>query len=207
MKAQRVAIYCRVSTTDQTVENQKHDLTRYCEARAMKVVGVFEDIGVSGAQSSRPAVDALMNAARRREFDVVLVWRFDRFARSTQHLLQALQEFRELGIDFVSNSEGIDTSTSVGKMVFTFLSAIAEFERDIIRERVRAGIARAKAEGKHCGRPRKGIDLARAVELRRQGLGYKQIAKALGIPRSTLHSYLRNLPILPVQKTPGEDEA
>lgn len=127
---------------------------RYCKAREMAVFRVYDDSGVSGAVDQRSALDELFTDARRQKFDMVLVWRFDRFARSVTHLLHSLEEFRSLGIDFVSFTEGIDTSTPMGKMIFTFLAAIAEFERSLIRERVKAGIARAQAEGIHCGRPR-----------------------------------------------------
>ena len=136
----KVAVYCRVSTDDQTVENQKRDLLRYCQSREWDVVQVFEDTGISGAQRDRPALDDLMKQARQRRFDVVLVARFCRFARSTEHLLAALNEFRSLGVDFVSLNEGIDTSTPMGKMIFVLLSAIYEFEREVIRSRVRSGI-------------------------------------------------------------------
>jgi DNA invertase Pin-like site-specific DNA recombinase len=187
MKKKPCAIYCRVSTDDQTVENQKRDLLRYCESRELTDVDVFEDVGVSGAQDSRPALDKLMEQVRKHRYSSVLVWKFDRFARSTSHLLQALQEFRDLGVNFISYSEGIDTSTAIGKMVFTFLSAIAEFERSLLQERVRAGMARAKAEGIHCGRPRVGFDVGEALRLHREGMGVRRIAKRLGVSRSTVH--------------------
>ena len=193
-KAKRVALYCRVSTSDQTTENQKRDLTRFCESRGWHIVRVFEDTGISGAQESRPQLNELMAQARQCRFDAVMVWKFDRFARSTQHLLQALQEFKPLGIDFVSYSEGIDTSTPMGKMTFTFLGAIAEFERELIRERTKAGVARARAEGAKLGRPRVAFDVQKAVELRNTGLGFKQVARALGIPRTTLFRAIRGIP-------------
>jgi len=189
----RIALYCRVSTSGQTTENQKRDLTRYCDSRDWPVAQVFEDVGVSGAKDSRPALDDLMRQAKQKKFNTVVVWKFDRFARSTQHLLQALQEFQALGIDFVSYSEGIDTSTPMGKMIFTFLAAIAEFERSLIKERVKAGIERAKAQGVHCGRPRVGFDVNKALRLKREGMSWSQLAKRMKVSVSTLRRTLTPL--------------
>ncbi len=185
------AIYTRVSTADQTVENQKRDLLCYCQGRELEVVAVFEDTGVSGAKVSRAQLDEMMKQARQRRFDTVLVWKFDRFARSTSRLLAALQEFRDLGIDFISYSEGIDTSTSVGKMVFTFLGAIAEFERSLIQERTRSGLQRAKEAGIVCGRPRKGFDIGEALKLHGEGWGVRRIGKKLGVSYGTVHRALK----------------
>jgi len=135
----------------------------------------------------------MMQDARRRRFDTVVVWKFDRFARSTQHLLTALQEFRDLGIDFVSCSEGIDTSSAMGKMVFTFLAAVAEFERELIRERVKAGLDRARDQGIILGRPRAGFDVATALRLKREGLGVRRIAKRVGVSASTVQRMLSGI--------------
>lgn len=203
MKATRCAIYCRVSTDAQNTENQKRDLLRYCESRGWEIVETFEDVGISGAKDDRPGLNALMKAARQKKFGAVVVWKFDRFARSTQHLLRALEEFHALDVDFVSYSEGIDTSTPMGKMIFTFLGAIAEFERSLIQERVKAGISRKRAENPTgaWGRPRRAIDVPRALELRAQGLGYKQIAKALGVPRTTLYRTLSAIPQSPLAQS------
>jgi len=194
----RTAIYLRVSKPGQTTENQKRDLTRYCEARNLEITEIFEDHGISGAKESRPALDDLMKKARQRKFDMVLVWKFDRFARSTSHLLSALNEFKDLGIDFISYSEGIDTSTSVGKMVFTFLGAIAEFERSLIQERVQCGINRARENGVKFGRPHKGFDVERALSLREQGYGFRKMAKELNVSVGTLHGFFQKIS---VQKT------
>jgi DNA invertase Pin-like site-specific DNA recombinase len=193
MKATRCAIYCRVSTDAQNTENQKRDLLRYCESRGWEIFETFEDVGISGAKDDRPGLNALMKAAKQRQFTSVVVWKFDRFARSTQHLLRALEEFRALGIDFVSCSEGIDTSTPMGKMIFTFLGAIAEFERSLIQERVKAGIARAQEDGVHCGRPRVGFDVNTAIELKRQGLSWKKLSTRMGVSISTLRRVLTPL--------------
>ena len=188
-----VAVYARVSTSDQHVETQLEAVRHYVETQGWDVIKVYEDVGVSGAQDSRPALDELKRDCAKGKFKAIIVYKFDRMARSTSHLLECLQLFQHHGIDFTSISEGIDTSTSVGRMVFTFLGAIAEFERALITERVNAGIARAQAAGTHCGRPRRGIDMAEAVSLQKQGLGVKQIAKRLGIPRSTIHRALQSL--------------
>lgn len=190
----KVAIYCRVSTGEQTTENQKRDLLRYCDSRKLAVVRVYEDNGVSGAKHDRPALSELMAQARRRKFDAVLVWKFDRFARSVSHLLEALQEFKSLGIDFISFSEGIDTSTPMGKLIYTFLAGIAEFERSLIQERVRCGIRRAQAQGIRCGRPIVAFDMEKAIRLRNDGVSLRNIAKELSIGRGTIHRALSTVP-------------
>ena len=185
-KSRLVAIYARVSTTDQTAENQLLDLRRYVSERAWTVAGEFIDSGVSGTKESRPALDRLMDAARKRKFDVVLVWRFDRFARSVKHLVLALDELRGLGIQFVSYQENVDTSSSLGQAIFTIIAAMAELERNIIVERVHAGLKRARSQGKRIGRPRAVVDLERAQKMQEQGLSVRTIARRLGLPRSTV---------------------
>ena len=151
----RVAIYARVSTTNhgQDVTLQTRELEQFAQARGWHVVGSYVDAGVSGSKDSRPELNRLMADAHKRRFDVICVWRFDRFARSVSHLLRALETFKALGIDFVSFSEQMDTSTPAGKMVFTVLGAVAELERLLIVERVRAGMRNARARGKRIGRP------------------------------------------------------
>ena len=186
----RVALYARVSTADQDPELQLVDLRRLAEQRGWTVADTYVDHGVSGAKASRPALDKLMVDSRARKHDVVAVWRFDRFARSTQHLLQALEEFRALGVDFVSVREAIDTSTPMGRMVFTMVSAVAELEREIIRERVQAGVDRARAAGKKLGRPRRELDLRAAHILLAQGHSQREVADMLGVPRATLRRRL-----------------
>lgn len=188
----RVALYARVSTTNhgQDVGLQLDELRNVAQAKGWQVVGEFIDEGISGGKQSRPALDKMMAAVRDRQVDVVAVWRFDRFARSTQHLLAALDEFRTLGVDFISIRESVDTSTPTGKMVFTFLAAVAEFEKAIIQERVKAGVARARAQGKRCGRPPRDIDLDLARMLREQGHGVRRIAKMMQVPKSTLVRHL-----------------
>src|ERR1700732_5497434 len=156
----RVAIYARVSTVNhgQDVSMQLRELRQCAEARGWEVAGEYIDSGVSGAKDSRPELNQLMADAHKRRFDVVCVWRFDRFARSVSHLLRALETFKALGIDFVSFSEQLDTSTPAGKLVFTVLGAVAELERSLIVERVRAGLRNARAKGKTLGRPTKLVD-------------------------------------------------
>jgi DNA invertase Pin-like site-specific DNA recombinase len=151
-KGARAAVYIRISTGDQNPDLQRQELPEYCERRGWRLVETYED-QMSGGKDRRPSLDRLMVDARRRKFDVVAVWRFDRFARSTSHLLRALEEFQSLGVDFVSVREAIDTSTPAGKMVFTVLGAVAELERSIIRERVIAGQRAAKRRGIRFGRP------------------------------------------------------
>jgi DNA invertase Pin-like site-specific DNA recombinase len=190
----RVAIYARVSTVNhgQDVSMQTRELRQFAEARGWSVAGEYIDAGVSGAKDSRPELNRLMADAHKRRFDVVCVWRFDRFARSVSHLLRALETFKALGIDFVSYSEQMDTSTPAGKMVFTVLGAVAELERSLIVERVRAGLRNARAKGKTLGRPRVSMDAAKVGRLREQGRSIREIADELGVSRSLVHKTLSN---------------
>jgi DNA invertase Pin-like site-specific DNA recombinase len=185
----RVAIYARVSTTNhsQDVTLQTRELGQFVEARGWNVVDEYVDEGISGTKDRRPALDRLMSDAHKRKFDVVVCWRFDRFARSVSHLLRALETFNALGISFVSLSENVDTTTPTGKMIFTVLGAVAELERSLIVERVRAGLRNARAKGKTLGRPRKIVDAAKIAALRAQGLSLRAIATDLGIGLATLH--------------------
>ncbi len=182
----RVAIYARVSTTDQSTDSQLLDLRRYVSERGWITFKEYVDEGISGTKDSRPALNVLMNDAKKRRFDVVLVWRFDRFARSTKHLILALEEFKNLGVDFVSYQENIDTSSPLGSAIFTIISAVAQLERDIIAERVKAGLRRAKENGKKLGRPRVNVDPDEIHRLRLKGLSLRQIATELGFSRSTV---------------------
>ena len=190
----RVAIYARVSTVNhgQDVSMQTRELSQFAEARGWNVAGEYIDAGVSGAKDSRPELNRLMADAHKRRFDIVCVWRFDRFARSVSHLLRALETFKALGIDFVSYSEQMDTSTPAGKMVFTVLGAVAELERSLIVERVRAGLRNARTKGKTLGRPRASVDAARIGRLRAQGRSIREIADELGYSRSLVHKTLAN---------------
>jgi len=175
----KAAIYARVSTFDQEPENQLAELRRYAGARGWTVAEHI-DKGVSGAKDRRPALDALLADARRRRFDVLVVWRLDRLGRNLKHLIGLLDELNALGIAFVSLNEGIDATTPAGKLQMHILGAIAEFERARIAERVKAGLQRARAQGKRLGRPRK-ADAAVAVP----GGSVRDAAKAWGVSKST----------------------
>lgn len=154
-KPTRVGLYARISTNNhaQDVTMQTRELGEFAVCRGWQIVGEYIDAGISGTKERRPELDRLMSDAHQRRFDVVIVWKFDRFARSVSHLLRALETFNALGIAFVSLSESLDTSTPAGKMVFTVLGAVAELERALIVERVRAGMRNARAKGKCIGRP------------------------------------------------------
>ena len=192
MNPRRAALYARVSTAEQTTENQLLDLRNYAASRGWVIAQEYQDIGVSGSKKSRPGLDKLMQDARKRKFDVVLVFRFDRFSRSVTHLLNSLEEFRQVGVDFVSFSENIDTTSALGQMVFTVVSAVAQLERSIIVERVNAGIRRARSQGKHLGRPRSNINTAEVLRLKAEGLSHRCIGKQLGIPKSTVADVLKH---------------
>lgn len=187
----RIAIYLRVSTSHQTTDLQENDLIDYASQRKFQIYKIYSDIGISGAKEKRPSLDQLMNDARKRLFEVVLVWKFDRFARSTKHLSFALDEFHSLGIDFISYHENIDTSSPMGRAMFTIISAMAQLEREIIRERVVAGISAAKKKGILFGRPKSRNDL-QIIKLREQGLSFRAIAKQLGVSLGSVQAALKS---------------
>jgi DNA invertase Pin-like site-specific DNA recombinase len=166
---------------------QTRELREYCQRRGWTVVGEYIDAGISGAKERRPELDKLMADARRRRFEVLAVYRYDRFARSLRQLVNALEEFRSLGIEFVSLHEGVDTSTPNGRLIFGIFASIAEFERELIRDRVRSGLKNARAKGKTLGRPRKNLDRTSIETLRSQGLSWRAIAKQLGVGVGTLY--------------------
>ena len=166
---------------------QTGELREYCERRGWSIAGEYVDLGISGTKEKRPELDRLMVEAHRRRFDAVIVWKFDRFARSVSHLLRALETFQALGIHFVSLSESLDTSSPAGKMVFTVLGAVAELERSLIVERVKAGLRNAKPKGKRLGRPKVDVDSGRIAMLRSKGLGWRTVAKELGVGVGTLY--------------------
>lgn len=183
------AIYARVSTHNgQDPEMQLRELREYCKRRGWELAGEYIDAGISGAKDSRPELNRMMADAHRRSFDGVVVWKFDRFARSVSHLLRALETFRSLGIEFVSLSEQVDTSTPTGKMIFTVLGAVAELERSLIAERVRAGLRNARAKGKRLGRPRKAVDASQVALLRSQGASWRQVGVKLGVSAATAYT-------------------
>jgi DNA invertase Pin-like site-specific DNA recombinase len=191
----KAAIYARVSTVDQQPENQLGELRRYVDARGWTAVE-YVDRGVSGAKDRRPALDTLLQDARRRRCDVVVCWRLDRLGRSLKHLITLLEELQVLGVAFVSLAEGIDATTPAGKLQMHILAAIAEFERERIRERVLAGLARARSQGRVLGRPRVRLPLERLQSV--AGLPVQVAADRLGVSRSTLKRWRRQ-----VQQSPS----
>ena len=190
----RAAIYARVSTlVGQSPQMQLDVLREYATRRELVVVAEFVDQGVSGARDHRPELDQLMAGARRRAFDMVLVYRFDRFARGVRHLVTALDEFQALGVEFVSYSESLDTSTPMGRAMFSILAALAELERNIVVERSVEGQRRARARGKHVGRPRREVDAARVLVLRAEGKSLRAIARATGASRTVIARVVRGV--------------
>jgi len=173
---------------------QTLDLKRYCDQRGFEVYKEYSDLGISGVKDKRPALDELMSDAKKRKFDAVLCWRFDRFARSTKHLITALEEFRHLGIDFVSYQENVDTSSPLGKALFVIVSAIAELERNILLERVRAGLRRARENGQILGRPKRlDLDVKELQRMRdKEKLSFRQIAKRVKACPATVYKSLKN---------------
>ena len=184
----KVALYARVSTLDQEPENQIAELKRYAEARGWQAE-TFTDHGVSGSKERRPALDAMMTAAKRRRFDVIVCWRLDRLGRSLRHLINMLDEMNSLGIGFVSLGEQIDATTPSGRLQLHLLGAFAEFERSRIQERVRAGLARAKAQGTRLGRPVAVVPVERLAAV--AALSNADAARRLGVSVSTLKRWRR----------------
>ena len=195
MATMRAAIYARVSTFDQEPENQLQELRRYVEARGWTAVAEFTDKGVSGAKDRRPALDQMLTDAKRRKLDVVVCWRLDRLGRNLKHLIGLLDELKALGVSFVSLAEGIDATTPAGKLQMHILGAIAEFERARIAERVRAGLQRARVQGRKLGRPQAAVPLDRLATV--ASLSLTDAAAALGVSRSTLKRWRRG------QKSPS----
>lgn len=187
-----VGLYARVSTDDkhQRPEVQLHPLRAYAESRGWAVVE-YVDEGVSGAKTTRPELDRMMADIDRGVISAVVVWKFDRFARSVQHLLTTLDRLREKNVDFVSVTESIDTSTPTGRFVFTLIAAMAEFEREMLRERVRAGMAEARRRGKQIGRKQRNIDLRPVNAMLGTGLSVEEVARILNLPSATLRRHLK----------------
>jgi DNA invertase Pin-like site-specific DNA recombinase len=187
----RVAIYARVSTTNgQSPEMQLSDLREYASRRGWEVFAEYVDNGVSGAKESRPELNRLMAAAHRRDFDVVLCWKVDRFGRSLKHLVNALADLDSYGIAFVSLRDNLDLSTPSGRLMFQIIGAMAEFERSLIQERVRAGLRNAKLRGKILGRPRRIVNGDEIARLREQGASFREIAEAVGASPGTVRTRL-----------------
>jgi DNA invertase Pin-like site-specific DNA recombinase len=191
----RVALYARVSTlNNQNPEMQLAELREYAGCRAWRIVEQYVDQGVSGSKESRPALNRLMADACRRKFDAILVWKIDRFGRSLKHLVNALAELAALGVTFVSLRDNLDLSTPSGRLMFQIIGAMAEFERALIQERVRAGIRNAKTKGIRVGRPRVIVDALRISDLRAQGRSWGQIKNALGVSKGTAQRAFAGLP-------------
>lgn len=187
---ERAARYIRVSSTEQRPALQADETAEFVERRGWAMVNTFIDQGVSGSKTRRTGLESLMAAAHRREFDILVVWRSDRLFRSLRHMVNAIAEFAALGIQFVSVTEPFDTTTPQGQLLLHMVAAFAEFERGVLRERTRAGIAAARRRGARVGRPRKDVDVARVRELRAAGHSVRQIARALNVGATTIHRTL-----------------
>lgn len=193
----KAALYARVSTADKGQdpgEVQLKDLRVYARQRGWEVHGEYVDIGQSGAKETRPELNRLLADARRGKVQVILVWRLDRSGRSLKHLVNLLFELHERNVALISFQESLDLSTSTGKLMFHVIAALAEFERDLIRERVRAGLAHARANGVKLGRPIRQLDQHALVDLRKQGIGIRRCARLLGCSTGLVQKTLRNLP-------------
>jgi len=186
----RAAIYARISTLRQDEGMQVADLRELALRHKWEIVTEYIDRGVSGKKESRAELNKLMADAKRRKFDVVMVWKFDRFARSLKHLITALAEFDHLGIDFVSHQEAVDTSTPAGKALFSMIAVMAEFERELIHERVMAGLENAKRKGVQLGRRETRFDVNEAILMRKEGKSWREIAKKLGVSRTVVYRRL-----------------
>ena len=194
-----VAIYARVSTTDQNCEMQVRELREYATRRRWHVSGEYLDTGWSGAKASRPELDRLMKDAALCRFDAVLVWKLDRFGRSVRNCLDGIESLRSHGVRFLAVSQSIDTDESnpTARLLLHILASVAEFERELIRERVRAGIKSAKHQGKQLGRKRVVFDRSRAETMYHAGATVREIASALQVGRSTVHRFLSQKPTTP----------
>jgi DNA invertase Pin-like site-specific DNA recombinase len=191
MRSERVALYARVSTLlAQSPAMQLAELQDYAARRGWEVIGEYVD-HASGAKESRPSLNRLMADARQRRFDIVAVWKIDRFGRSLRHLVNALADLEALGIAFVSLKDNLDLGTPSGRLMFQIIAAMAEFERALIQERVRAGLRNAKQRGQKLGRPRVAVDVARIASLRDSGRSWRFIAHDMGVSVGTVHSALR----------------
>jgi len=190
----RAALYARVSTKDkgQNPELQLGELREYAARRGFEIFDIYADVGVSGAKDSRPQLDRLMRDALARKFDVLMVWKLDRFGRSLRHLVNALAEFESVGVAFVSLRDNLDLGTPAGRLMFQIIGAMAEFERSLIQERVKAGLAAARARGQRLGRPRIMVGSSRVAELRAQGLPWREIAHRLKVSPTTARRLAKN---------------
>jgi DNA invertase Pin-like site-specific DNA recombinase len=199
----RAALYCRVSTIDQHPETQLIDLRQFAANKGFQIVGEYTDHGYCGARARRPGLDRMMDDARRHRFDVVVVWSCYRLARSTKHLLQVLDELNGFGIQFLSQREAIDTDGPLGRAIIVIISAIAELERSLIIERVRAGMRRARLEGRQIGRARLDLDRAQVIQDRRSGMSLTQVAKKHGISRASVCRLMKEASSTPETSVPA----
>jgi DNA invertase Pin-like site-specific DNA recombinase len=190
----RAALYLRVSTIDQHPETQRYDLLQLVEQRGFQIVEEYVDHGVSGARAKRPALDRMLADAARGRFDVIVVWAADRLARSVKHFLELLDEFQRLGIEFLSMREALDTAGPLGRALIIIVGAISELERSLIRERVRAGMRRARLEGQRLGRPRLELDREAIFRDRNRGLSLAELAKSYRTSRTTIRRILMAVP-------------
>jgi DNA invertase Pin-like site-specific DNA recombinase len=190
----RAAIYARVSTTNhgQDPSVQTRELREYCERRDWQITGEYVDVGISGSKDSRPQLNRLMADAKQRRFDAVCVWKLDRFGRSLRHLVNALADLESLGVTFISIKDSLDLSTPSGRLMFQIIGAMAEFERALIQERVKAGLRNARAKGKTLGRPRVVVDTAQIARLRASGASWPSIARQLGVSVGTVYQTARS---------------
>ncbi len=193
-EATRVAVYLRVSTLDQDPESQGREVRAFAAGRGWDLVETYQDVGISGAKARRPALDRLLKDAWHGRFQAVVVWDLSRMARSTLNALQLLQEFQEMGVRLIAVKQTFDTDTPLGRAFFTLAAMFAELEREILIERVRAGMARARAEGKRIGRPERRVDLEELCRLRGERFSIRQIARRMGVPRSTVAKRLTAIP-------------
>jgi DNA invertase Pin-like site-specific DNA recombinase len=188
----RTALYARVSTSDkgQDPEMQLRELREHCQRRGWEIIGEYVDVGVSGSKDSRPELNKLVADAHRRKLDAILVWKLDRFGRSLKHLVNSLAEFESLGVAFISLKESLDLTTPAGRLMFGIISAMAEFERDLIRERVRSGIANRRAKGFRVGRKPIVLDATKLATMRSDGLTIREIANQLACSPALVHKTL-----------------
>lgn len=214
--AKRCAIYARVSTSDQRVDNQLYDLRQFAAQRGFEVVCEFTDVGVSGSKARRPGLDAMLRDARKRKFTVLIVSAFDRLARSTKHFLGVVDELDSLGIEFVSRRENIATDGAIGRLFITLISSIAELEADLIKERVRAGIRRRKLEGLPVGRQPLDVDREAIVVDRLRGMSLTDVARRYSVSRASVVRWVREArlanpvfgaSVQPVHEYSGEEVA
>jgi len=185
----RAAIYARVSTQNgQDPRMQTRELNEYCQRRGWTVEREYVDVGVSGAKDSRPELNRLMADAKRRRFDSILVWKLDRFGRSLRHLVNAIAELESVGIAFVSLTDNLDLSTPSGRLMFQVIAAMGEFERELIRERVRSGMRNAREKGARIGRPKLKLDSAAINRMRGEGASWREIANSIGVSLGTVYA-------------------